>query len=258
MDQRIKTAKLVSRLYHIFKGKKPLDIYRELISNQFYREIFDRLDDMNVLLFCFSIPNIQNESEIGKIFEQIESNLFVYSVVEVGGDSYENCEECNGNGEITCHYCGGDGEVECEECGGSGEDEEGEECSYCDGKSQVDCDECGGGYLRCEYCDGNGDIVRDDYNTITQYQYVSFDKNVFEKLELLTDESEIPPNMSDYILQETNKTFLIFSEEGDSNDFNGFDYNSNIFCGLVKNPTFSRVGRQRMAFYCNEITDYTE
>ena len=258
MDQRIKTAKLVSRLHHVFKGKTPGEIYRTLINDRLYKEIFDRLDDMNVLLFCFAIPNINNTSEIGKIFEEIEGNLFVYSIVEVGGDTYETCEECNGNGEIDCHYCEGYGEVDCEDCDSSGEDEEGEECSYCDGKGKKDCDECGSGYIRCEYCDGNGEIIRDNYVQITQEQYVSFNKNIFQKLELFEIENEISQEILNSITPQDNKTFLIFSEEGDSNDFNKFDYGASVFCGLVKNPTFSRVGRQKMAFHCNEITDYTE
>ncbi len=87
----------------------------------------------------------------------------------------EECDECEGDGEITCDECDGDGEITCGDCDGEGDftceecDGEGTLNTYCEpcdavGEIRVDCEECGDGVVReglvfveCEECDGTGE-----------------------------------------------------------------------------------------------------
>ena len=52
----------------------------------------------------------------------------------------DECDECNGTGDVPCDYCDGTGYTECEHCG-----------------SEIDCKHCDGeGTLVCSICKGEG------------------------------------------------------------------------------------------------------
>ena len=90
------------------------------------------------------------------------------------GEGRVDCSTCDGEGEVECSKCEGDCKVECNTCDGSGK-VDGEDCAECDGSGKVECDKCGGdgrmdcndcynGSVDCSYCDGSGRIDCPDCN----------------------------------------------------------------------------------------------
>jgi len=74
-----------------------------------------------------------------------------------GGSGYridaQECEDCDGEGDLECEECEGDGYLECEECEGYGY----LECPDCEGNLGIECEECEGeGSITCNHCDGEG------------------------------------------------------------------------------------------------------
>ncbi len=97
---------------------------------------------------------------------------------DTGGAHLEECDTCDGEGNVECSHCDGNGSSECEECGGDGTIKcickngritctgcEGsgkvgeEDCEDCEGEGEVDCSDCGGdGKIECGECSGDGKI----------------------------------------------------------------------------------------------------
>ena len=75
---------------------------------------------------------------------------------ECSGSGEETCSNCR-RGEVDCTNCHS-GKVDCYDCEGSGLDDD-NECNTCDGSGEVSCDECdGSGEVSCDECGGSGDV----------------------------------------------------------------------------------------------------
>ena len=127
----------------------------------------------------------------GLSYDEAVNGLSGLNIVEIHlytniMDSQEQCDECEGDGNVSCSWCDGDGVVpcdyctngtiDCEDCDGTGEIED-ETCSTCQGGGELKCNECDGegeeacsscdnGNVDCEICD-NGMIGKEGYTTVT-------------------------------------------------------------------------------------------
>lgn len=119
----------------------------------------------------------------------------------------EECDYCDGNGEVSCQECDGHGEIECSHCDGSGqiscEDCEGEECSLCDGDEFIKCSDCDGdgsdtcsdcygdGKFECPECDGVGEVEGSEEVIDIQYStIITQDESLTEGIELRLDNDD--------------------------------------------------------------------
>ena len=161
--------------------------------------------------------------------------MFTFSIVEiVNAENMATCSDCGGDGEIDCPNCNGEGDKICSDCRGNGVDREGRTCNNCSGDGSIDCDNCSQGYVSCGECNGYGEVVNEGYQDITQMYFVSFDRKLFDYLEIKKDGlDEISQKNFDSIIK-SKKTFVTLSEDGSSDEFGNFIEGYYIFAGLDK------------------------
>ena len=115
----------------------------------------------NVNKWAFESPKISD-------FTEIETQDTLDGSVEVN-----ECDSCNGHGELICNKCKGERKIECPSCNGghrkgcSSCDGSGRvrtsnnyhTCSKCNGSGIVTCSNCcGSGVVKCSRCDGTGKV----------------------------------------------------------------------------------------------------
>ncbi len=153
--------------------KKPSVSYIEstsLLSNSPTRNILGSLDGDELVRGIFVAYNLLNGDDDNTALQKA-NRIYTIDYVQSEGDEYyadEDCETCEGMGEIHCEECDGVGYDECEnckgrgneecgECDGSGVDEDDDTCNYCDGEGNEQCYDCDGdGTVNCSTCEGSG------------------------------------------------------------------------------------------------------
>lgn len=200
MDKQ-KLFSLTKRLTNSkLKSMTPTNIYLTLMTEFPYNQIMTPLSPKSIISISFLIKYYDNNKtleDVSKVIDNIEHNLFGFSVFEILSDEVEDeCSDCSGSGRDTCYRCGGSGREECDSCDGTGEDEEGNTCDSCSGDGEVDCDRCDGdGELDCDYCDNTGYITNDDESDIYQYFFVSVNPTIrdffidLEEYDKITEET---------------------------------------------------------------------
>lgn len=246
-----KITQLSIKLGRTQKYKKPEFFYQYIIKEKFISDFFKDLTGKEIVFLCFMASAISKGldlSKLGDLFENLERNIFTFSISEVIDDSpMETCSSCGGDGEVGCRYCDSTGEVECEECGGSGkvEDDEGNDinCDNCDGDGQLNCDECNKGYIQCDDCDGNGEVEKEGYISLNVREYVSYDSDIFNDLEILEDDTKIEYDLVGKII----RSELTFEYRHYDTDTDGFTSEANrddfYFTSMQKYPEFNRSNK---------------
>lgn len=233
MDSKV--IKLAKKFYKNHKGITSSNFFRLIRTSPHFDIIYTLLDGNQIAILCLLVGNLKDESETESLYNEIKSNMFTFSIVEiVNTKNMETCSDCGGDGEIDCPNCNGEGGKICSDCRGNGEDREGSTCNNCSGDGSIDCDNCSRGYVNCDNCDGRGEVVNEGYQDITQMYFVSFDRKLFDYLEIKKDEiDEISSKNFDSIIK-SKKTFVTLSEDGSSDEFGDFIEGNYIFAGLDK------------------------
>lgn len=199
MNQIDKTINLSYKIGSKYKGKQPNFFYAYSTKDEFIKTFFSKLSGKEIVYFCFMSSAISNGMErenLYKLYINLVKNVFVFSILEVtSSESLQTCSYCGGDGEVSCGNCDGSGEIDCGECDGNGEietdDNEYESCSYCDGDGQIKCEECSNGYVTCDNCDGYGEESMPGYVDITVSEFVSYDAEIFNILEVKDENTKI-------------------------------------------------------------------
>jgi hypothetical protein len=157
------------------KGKldmKPSVSYIESSSLSYppTKNILSSLDGDELVKGLFVAYNLLNGDDDNTALRKADT-IYTIDYVKSEGDEYypdENCETCEGMGEIHCEECDGMGYDDCEncegrgneecgECDGAGVDEDDDTCNYCDGEGNTQCYDCDGdGTIDCNTCEGSG------------------------------------------------------------------------------------------------------
>lgn len=201
----------------ILRGKysknTPTEVIREILTDWTFEQVRQKLEGKDIIILAFLLSSGVTGNEIGTYYDFIKKRLFGFKVIEVTNEeSKDTCDNCAGDGYSLCDSCD-NGQASCYECGGDGEDSDGDTCNECGGDGEVTCDECGGdGSYNCEYCDGTGEVIDEDYVDANVLSYVSFDKDLYGKLELKTQYDSLPNDFLDYI-QNNYKVLLLESNE---------------------------------------------
>jgi len=203
MTMNEKLKKISLKLSKRYKSPSLQDIYLKFMSdvknNSDYFSMYDEKDYIKMIFYIHSLLETGGfEWGDGMI-----KNSWVGNYFEYGEDDFvsEDCDDCDGNGDVECDYCDGsggiscgicdDGGVECPDCDGDGVDGDGDtcsncqgegsvECKNCDGEGNVDCNECGGdGKETCRNCGGSGDV---DSSKVNYYNttFITWDKDLID------------------------------------------------------------------------------
>jgi hypothetical protein len=233
MDSKV--IKLAKKFYKNHKGITSASFFRLIRTSPHFDIIYTLLDGNQIAILCLLVGNLKDESETESLYNEIKSNMFTFSIVEiVNAENMATCSDCGGDGEIDCPNCNGEGDKICSDCRGNGVDREGRTCNNCSGDGSIDCDNCSQGYVSCGECNGYGEVVNEGYQDITQMYFVSFDRKLFDYLEIKKDGlDEISQKNFDSIIK-SKKTFVTLSEDGSSDEFGNFIEGYYIFAGLDK------------------------
>lgn len=228
-----KVLLLAKKLKNNNKGVSSTSFFRKLISDPSYKQLYNILKPEELIVLSLIIGNINNNTNIEELYEEIINKLFVFSMVEITGDDVEEtCTNCGGNGEIICDICGGEGDVYCKTCNGDGLDSENNDCYDCGGEGSFDCTSCVRGYSLCDMCNGLGYYTKEYYNNIDQYYFVSFDIKLKTELEYKRTYTKVSENLYSDIL-ESKKNVLVGLISGVSEDFyDEYQTNDFIFTGV--------------------------
>lgn len=246
-----KITQLSVKIGRTQKNKTPQYFYDYIIKNNHISHFFSNLSGEEFVIFCFMSSAVSsgiNLMELGELFENIKKNIFVFSLGDVTDDYVdETCSTCGGDAELQCGYCGGSGNINCEDCDGNGEIEDDEggyvTCNNCDGDGEISCDECNRGYVRCDDCDGNGEIEKEGYISVRIEEYVSYDSEIFNELEIMEDETKIENELSIKAIDSE----LTFNYRTHSIDTDAFPSESEkddtYFITMEKYPKFSKTNK---------------
>lgn len=240
-----KLAQLSLKIGGTFKNRRPGFFYQEFKSNLFFKQMYENMTSDEIVLFCFLCSQVStglNPKEIGQLIEDIKNNLFCFSVIEViSEEPVETCGNCGGDGEVTCGECGGGGEIECDYCNGSGnvEDDEGNDitCSNCGGDGKLQCDECQNGHIECDSCDGYGEVEKSGYISISIEEFISYDSEIFNKIELLNEFDKID-NETINLFYDTETTFISNRYHTDTDTLPSNVYSGNYYFGELEKENY--------------------
>jgi len=178
MNEKLKKISL--KLSKRYKSPSLQDIYPKFMTdvknNSDYFSMYDEKDYIKMIFYIHSLLETGGfEWGDGMI-----KNSWVGNYFEYGEDDFvnEDCDDCNGNGDVECDYCDGSGGISCGICDGDGEDDDGSTCSNCAGEGHVDCRECdGNGRETCRNCGGSGDV---DSSKLNYYNttFITWDKDL--------------------------------------------------------------------------------
>lgn len=184
--------KLIPKISKTIKSNTLKYIYAELKSHPHLSQVVVKIEPINVIKIVFGVFFLKKgDSNIKELLNQIDVNLYGFSIIRIDRQSEIPCEECNGQGSVTCDNCNANGRTICPECDGSGQIENGddnedeEECDSCNGRGSVTCDVCDGeSVLECHTCDSDGTIVSDDYTDFTIDEFVGIDRTILDRIEI--------------------------------------------------------------------------
>jgi len=246
-----KLAQISLKLGRINPNKGPRFFYDLIMKSNIYERFKDMASAEDIVYFSFMASAVSlglKPEELGNLYENLKANVFTFSIGEIFEiEPYVNCDECYGDGDIPCDECDGTGDVRCDDCGGEGEDYEGYTCQKCDGDGDMECTECGGrGRVRCETCDGIGEVMSENEVEIGIDEFVSYDSEIFNVLELKEDKYKLN---SDFVSKISNSelTFTynaesrnveIFDDSGDRGDF--------YLGGFNSTPKFYKIGNNNI------------
>jgi hypothetical protein len=191
-----KLINIAVRIAKKFPSSNLTDIYSYFMGDKFLNQISKSFNPSDIVKLFFLIKAYKEGRELKDMADRLSTDLFTFSIIEVYDDYAETtCDDCNGDGTVECWSCYGQGKEDCSDCDGTGEDEENNTCNLCDGDGSIECDTCeGDGTMTCDTCEGTGEVRDSNYVNYELKFYVSIEKEVFNNLELLSEDEEITQN----------------------------------------------------------------
>jgi hypothetical protein len=167
MNEKLKKISL--KLSKRYKSPSLEDIYPKFMSdvknNMEYFSKYDEKDYIKIVFYIHSIletggfewgDGMIKNSWVGNYFEFGEDDFAMEECDNCNGNGDVSCDDCDGNGSIPCEICDSSGSIQCTDCDGVGEDDDGDTCSNCAGEGVIDCENCeGDGNTTCDSCNGN-------------------------------------------------------------------------------------------------------
>ena len=193
-------------------------IYNFIRNDKLFGRFSSGLKTKYLVIITFLMIKSLEDKNYEKFYDEIADNLFSFSAYLIFRDSVdEDCAACGSSGNVFCGECNGNGQQDCEDCDGDGEDSDGDTCSNCDGDGYFKCEYCGGsGEESCEYCDGDGFINNENKVTSTVYDYYSYDRELYNFLEMYEEYDVIDSdNFDEIISNKKTMPFLTYDEEFD-------------------------------------------
>ena len=204
-DQLIKLSK---KLSNYFPSNTATGIYKDFANDSMFNDF--PIDNRSKIILAFLISLNKNDEDPELYFNEIDNNLFRADIHYIDEkDSEYDCPECGGGGSESCSHCVGDGFVFCDNCDG----DEDEPCSICDGVGELPCDRCDeAGEISCEACFGEGYVVFDDSATVSIFICYSWNKEFYDKFELMED-SRIEPETYLSFVEDDERTIVTWDFE---------------------------------------------
>lgn len=217
---------LSKKISNRFTKSYPTAIFNNLNSDPFLKQIPFSFHEKIMVSFLTSLHKEGFDPEL--FYDEIENNLFVVVFEFINTKGIEvDCPNCDSTGQIYCTNCNGNGDFECPECDGTGDHWDynvSEPCEMCSGDGEIECDTCEGtGYESCNYCVGDGYIENEDGVEYTEWHVYSWDKDFFDKFELMGYNEVVPSELYDDFW-DNDKTLwieeisIIFDEDSDFNE----------------------------------------
>ena len=121
MSDKIK--RLAKNLAVMIPERETLQDTYELLTDYMFKqkEYFSRMsphDIVKLLFYIWSIHKTHSTDAGDTILNDISFAVLFYTE---GDNHKEECDDCDGDGEVRCHVCDGDGNVLCNECDGDDE-----------------------------------------------------------------------------------------------------------------------------------------
>ena len=238
-----KVAQLSVKIGTKYKNNNPQFFYTLSTKEKFIKTFFNHLSGNDLVYFCFMSSAISlgmKPQELYEFYLNLQNNIFTFAIVEVTNDeSTETCYDCGGDGEVYCGNCEGTALVNCPSCDGEGEIDD-IPCDECDGEGSIRCDECSSGYVNCDTCYGTGETTKDGYVDITVSEFISYDSEIFNILEIKDDEVEI----TDDFVNKIYKSELTFMSETYATNTNSLESEAKsgmyYFSSMETTPSFRR------------------
>ena len=257
------------KLKRLSKNISELLVNTETLEDTYYslvdlmkkqKDYFGKMAPENVvklIFYCFSYAKTHSFEFADEKLNEIAFAVLFYNT----GNTYkEECDDCNGNGEVPCEECDGNGRVECETCDGSGEEEcpecdgigaievgddeledceecKGEgvtTCSDCAGEGQTECNNCNYGNQTCHTCDGDGEVETDE-KEYERYFIVTWNKSIKERCEYTESDTDI--TMSEYDFDRLRGKYIKLKIETPHMEFADWVEENEMYCSYYNdNP----------------------
>lgn len=268
-----KLEKIAIKLSKLFENNDDMNYYINKLGNikknhSDYFNLFNKEDIIKLIFLISSIKKTNSLDPGKKLISNLEFFAFFYPT---GDHLTEQCDYCNGDGNVQCEHCDGSGKISCETCDGFGElncpNCEGSGCDDCDGGGlvdcedcnndrEVDCNECGGdGYESCNECDGAGEIEDYEKKEYNNYYVACWDKKL-NKIARDFSELKNPFMKSDDFFEKNKGKFLVLYQSTLYSELEELDDDKIYFYDVSDTPndlTFSMYGT---FYYGGEPTDY--
>jgi hypothetical protein len=151
------------------------------------------------------------------------------------GDGIVPCENCESRGEVECSSCDGQGvtyqhgeEEECEECQGTGK----ETCSDCAGEGNTTCNQCSGSAIQaCDDCDGTGEVDSSE-KIFTYYAIATWNKFIKDRCEL--NAGSLEPALSEYDFDRLRDDYIIIGYDETHKEFRRWVQSNEVYCTIYE------------------------
>ena len=247
---KLSLRQLSTKFGRIKKNKSPHFFFDFMVKDDTTSSFFTKFSINDIILLSFTTSAVSyglEPTRVDSLIDEIRNNIFTFTIGEVTDNNpQETCDNCGGDGETECGNCGGDGSLSCDDCGGDGKIEDDEEyhtCDNCGGDGSLSCDECSQGYVRCDNCDGLGEVDRNGYINLDFNEYVSYNLDIFNKLEIMDDNTHINHDVAIEIIN-SELTFMYRSYTQTSDEFpSDSETGDYFFIELKQNPGFRKIGK---------------
>lgn len=221
ISKRLSTSNLSS--------SSPNEVYLFLSKNKVI-PFFEILSAEDIALITFMIPMVNSTKDLESLYENIKSKMFSFTICKIlDTEPSITCNYCGGEGVIDCNTCDGRSEADCDYCGGTGEQDDGEPCDECQGDGEIACSDCDQtGQVTCDYCDGSGEFVDENNYEVSVTEFLSWDENIFNKLEIIEDMVKIDDILFEEI-EVSPKTFSMYNEYKSSDVFYSKAENDDVY-----------------------------
>ena len=241
-----KLIRIAQKVSGVFKEKQPYFIFSEIKQIGAVSQIFDRLEQKDIIKICFIIYLIKtNQTNFDEILWKIDNDSFTFIIGQVTEENPEReCDTCYGTGEVECSECDGRGLVDCSDCDGTGEDSDGDSCEWCDGSGDVDCDICNSsGNETCDTCVGTGNVEEYGMVLVQFKEYFSFNQSLKEQLSEYSEYEKLSGDLVDEIEDDFTMIRIYRYDElvEESSSPDNLEYDDTIFYH-INEPAFFRPG----------------